>query len=54
MKTWDAKFGLHDDFELPQKLVFVPLKATIEESNSDLKAAFRIVNLYVEDVRRSL
>ena len=39
MKNWDEKFGLHNDFQLPQKLVFVPFKATIEESDCELKAA---------------
>ena len=37
--TWDEKYGLLNDFELPQKLVFVPFKAAIEESGSELKAA---------------
>ena len=39
LRTWDEKFGLHNDFELPQKLVFVPFKATTDESDSELKAA---------------
>ena len=38
-RTWDEKFGLHDNSELPQKLVFVPSKTSNEDSNSELKAA---------------
>ena len=37
--TCDEKYGLHNDFELPQALVVVPFKATIKESCSELKAA---------------
>ena len=38
LKTWDENFGFHNDFDRLQKLVFVPFKATIEDSDSELKA----------------